>query len=151
MLASLGVTLFGAVLAAPATTDRAVDARWTSSTIPAIGVHLIDAEGGVVSDARVVLRGPGGERLEGHTDRAGSVTRVFLPIGYWRVSVYGADGPTHDLWVELTPRQRADLELVVQSDTLHAPDDPVKVPVIAVDEAVRGSRTNGGSMRRAPL
>lgn len=128
-----------------------VSARWTSSTIPAIAVHLVDAAGSPVADARVVLRGPGGEHLKGHTDAEGNLTHVFLPVGHWQVSVYQAQNPTHDIWVELSSRQRADVDLVVQADTLRQPAAALHAPVVRVDEANRGSRALVVALRQAPL
>lgn len=138
---SLGLSLAG---------DAAVETRWTAGTIPAIAVHLEDAASAPVVDARVVLHGPGGERFEGHTDADGSLTRVFLSVGYWHVTVYEADRPTHALWVELHPRQRADLDLVRGGSEV-APDDPLHPPVIQTEEANRGAVRSLGRLARLPL
>ena len=89
LAASISLGLLGGLTQAAA---PELSAHWTSATIPAIGVHLLDAEGRAVADVRVQLDGPGGEHFDGHTDAEGSLTRVFLPVGHWRVSVESEPG-----------------------------------------------------------
>lgn len=144
--------LLASVLPATATEARPmVEARWTSDTIPALSVHLTGPTHAPLANRRVVMEGPEGETFEARTDAHGRTTRGFVTAGFWQVTVYDAQRATHQLHVELRPRQRADVTLHVAPGWLVELDQPFVPPVVDVHRATRGSVFRLGGLTQRPL
>ena len=146
------ILLLASILPAIATEALPMaEARWTSDTIPAISVQLTDPAHAPLEGLRVVMEGPGGETFEAHTDAHGRTTRGFVTAGFWQVTVYDARRPTHQVHVQLLPRQRADLTLHVDPAILIEQDQPFAPPVVDVHSATRGSVFRMGRLAQRPL
>jgi len=134
--------------ALPALGESTDTVRWTPQTLPAIAVHVADPQGLPVSDLTVSFDG-GGERLELQTDAAGAAVQRFARPTHWLVTVYADQQAIHQLWVDLPPRQRADVHLRLggpstAQGTTHRP------PVVEPDTAARGAVHRLGALRRRP-
>lgn len=147
----LSLTLLAPLFASATESAPAVDARWVTNTIPSIAVHLTDPDHTPVEGRRVVLHGPGGTTFDTTTGPEGSTTSGFLAPGFWHVTVYDHGQPSHDVWVELQPRQRAELTLQTTLGTAADLQDPLQPPVIDASSASRGAVFRMGALVSRPL
>lgn len=145
------LTLLATLFASATDPAPAVDARWVTNTIPAIAVHLTDPDHTPVEGRRVVLHGPGDITFDNITGPEGSTTSGFLAPGFWHVVVYDRGRPSQDVWVELQPRQRAELTLQTTPGTIADLQDPLQPPVIDASSASRGAVFRMGALVARPL
>ncbi|HCH62056.1 MAG: hypothetical protein CL927_02075 [Deltaproteobacteria bacterium] len=146
-----GLMLLGSLLASAEEPLPKLEARWTRDTIPAIAVHLTSTIAHQpIAGARVVFRGPDGTAFESTSKADGVVSRGFLTAGFWQISVHAPRGIQRTVWVELQPRQRADVEMELHPGTIVISEQPLHAPVVDPSRAARGAVFRMGSLVARP-
>ena len=141
------LTLLATGLASVEAPAPMLEADWTRDTIPAIAVHLSTATGRrPLAGVRVVLRGPDGTSFESITGSDGATTRGFLTPGTWEISVQSPQHVTQTVWVDLPPRQRADLRWALQPGAAADSEPVLHAPVVDTSRAARGATFRMGTL-----